>query len=163
MRSRSTCGRYGSFEQRPGRRKSEPRPRTDRRGIVLRFENVARSGEQQRAPRIRHQQHRLQTPQSPVGPPFLDHGHGGPRQISSVFFKPVFKPLQKRHGVRRAAGESGEDGPLVQPAHFLRAGLDDLCPERDLSVSGHGHRISAPDTDDCRSLEHSYSPSFARG
>ena len=59
-----------------------------------------------------------------------------------------FEALEQRECIGSAAGESGENAILVQPAHLARAGLDDDVPERHLTVAAERDFAAAPDRKD---------------
>src|SRR2546422_5666999 len=88
-------------------------------------------------------QHRLQPPQDAVGAPVLGELDRRAHQVALVLVELAFEALEQRKGVRRAAGESGEDAVLVQAPDFLRAAFDDDVAEGHLAVAAERHARAA--------------------
>ena len=84
---------------------------------------------------VRDDEHGLEPAQNAVGAPVLCQLHRRAHQVALMLFELAFEALEQRKGVGRAAGESGQDLVVVEPAHLARAGLDDDGAQRDLAVA----------------------------
>src|SRR2546422_8629614 len=98
-------------------------------------------------------QHRLQPPQDAVGAPVLGELDRGAHQVALVLVELAFEALEQRKGVRRAAGETGEDAVLVQAPNFLRAAFDDDVAEGHLAVAAERHARAAAHGKNGRAVE----------
>src|SRR2546426_3014600 len=98
-------------------------------------------------------QHRLQPAQDAVGAPVLGELDRRAHQVALVLVELRLEALEEREGIRRAAGESGEDLILVQAPHLLRAALDDDLPERDLAVAAERDARAAANRKDGGAVE----------
>ena len=127
---------------------------------MFRFQHIAVAGDDQRAFLVGHRQHRFQPAQDAVGAPVLGQFHGGAQQMALVLFQLGFETLEQGEGVRRAAGESGQNLVVVDAAHLARVGLDHDIAEGDLAVAAEGDLIAAPHREDggAAKLFHDFSP-----
>ena len=64
-----------------------------------------------------------------------------------------FEALEEGERVGGAAGEAGEDGVVVQAAHFLRAALDHHVAQRHLPVAAQGDRRAAAHGENGRAVK----------
>ena len=67
------------------------------------------------------------------------------QQMPGVLVELGLEALEQGEGVGGAAGESGQDLFLIQPAHLACGGLDDDVAEGDLAVAAEGDFIAAAD------------------
>ena len=112
-------------EQRARRGERERPARADADQAVVRLEHVAVAGEQQRDLGVGDRHHRLEPAQIAVGAPVLGELDRGPHQLAGMALELGLEPLEQREGIRRAAGEPGQDPAAGEPAHLARAGLED--------------------------------------
>ena len=110
---------------------------------VLRLEHVAIAGDDQRMLAVGDRQHGLQAAQHAVGAPVLGQFDGGAQQVALVLLQLGLETLEQREGIRRAAGEAGQDLFVVEPPHLARRGLDYDVAERDLAVAAQRHAAAA--------------------
>ena len=95
----------------------------------------------QAVPRIDHDQHSLEPPQHPVGPPELGQLGRRPRHVVGVILELPLEPLQERKPVGRRAGEPDQHLAVEQLADLDRVGLHDLGAQRDLAVAPDRHPV----------------------
>ena len=140
-RTISAAESAGVLDQRPRGRQGVAAARAGRQDAVARLDHVARAGQQQAVPRVDHDQHRLQPPQHPVGPPELGQLGRRPRHVVRVILELPLEPLQQREPVGRRAGEPDQHLAVQQLADLDRVGLHDLGAERHLAVAADRHPV----------------------
>jgi sugar phosphate isomerase/epimerase len=65
-------------------------------------------------------------------------------QLALMLFQLGLEALEQREGIRRAAGEAGQDLLVVEPPHLARGGLDHDVAQRHLAVAAEGDAVAAP-------------------
>src|SRR5690606_32443398 len=93
---------------------------------------------------------RLQPAQHPVGAPVLGQFDRRAHQVAGMLLQLAVEAFEQGEGIGRAAGESGDDLAVVQPAHLARTGLDDGVAQGDLAVTTQRDLVAAPYRYDCR-------------
>jgi hypothetical protein len=83
--------------------------------------------------------------QCPIGSPFLSQVDGGTVQIAMKLLELCLEAGEKRKGVRGSSSETHENSIVVHAAYFFGTLLDDSIAHGNLTVSGHGSLIAAPD------------------
>ena len=82
---------------------------------------------------------RVEVAQELVGAPVLGEFDRGANELAAVLFKLAFEPFEQGEGVSGAAGETGQDFFVVEPAHLARRALDDDIAQGHLAVAAYGH------------------------
>jgi hypothetical protein len=116
----SSGRQLGVLEQRARRALRIGAAAADGDDAVLRLEHVAVAGDDQRGFAVGHRQHGLQPAQDAVGAPVLGQFDGRAHEIALMLVELGLEALEQREGIGRAAGEAGEDLPLVERRTFLR-------------------------------------------
>ena len=119
---------------------------------VARLDHVARAAHEQAVPGVDHDQHGLEPPEHPVGPPELGQLGRRPGDVVGIVLELGLEPLQQGEAVGRAAGEADQDLAVEQLADLDRVGLHDGRAERHLAVAADGHPPAAPDRQDRRRM-----------
>ena len=107
------------------------------------------------------EQHRFETPQHAVGAPVARQFDGGALEVAAVLLQLALEPGEEREAVGRPAGEPRQHAVVIEPAHLLRAVLDDGLAERDLTVTGHDDLALMTDGKHGRGVDLRHLHSFA--
>ena len=103
-----------------------PDPTAD--NTVIRLNQVAGAGNQERVPLVGHDQQRFQVPQDLVGPPILRQLDRRPGEISMGLFELALEPRKKRKGVSGGTRKPGQDLSFVQTADLLGRAFRTVSP-----------------------------------
>ena len=95
---------------------------------------------------------RLQAAQYPIGTPVLGQFHRGTHQVPGVLFQLALKALKQGEGIRRTAGEAGDDAFRVEAADLARIVLHDGITHGDLAVTADDDLIAATDAENGRAV-----------
>src|SRR3972149_3160000 len=119
--------------------------RTDGNDPVVRLDEIAVSGEQEDMPRVGNDEHRIQTPEHPVGTPVLGQLHRGSLQITPILLKLAFEFREERLGVGGGPGETGENLTVGKTSQFLGALLEDRVTTSNSPIRGERGPVIPPD------------------
>jgi len=109
---------------------------------------VAGSGEQIRALRIRHDEKRLELAQIFVQAPILRQLDHRALHVAAVFLELGFESGKERKRIGSGSGESREHAVAVEFAHLRRAVFHHRISDGDLTVAGHRHCAVFSDAED---------------
>src|SRR6476659_11254882 len=125
------------LEQRARRGERVGAAGADREDALLRSDEVARAGEEERALPVGDDQERLELAQHLVGPPVLRELDRGALQVPAVLVHLRLEAGEERERVGRGSREARDDVATREPADLRRGLLHDGRPERDLAVGRH--------------------------
>ena len=131
------------FEQRACCRLRIRAAAADRDKPLLGFEHIAIAGDDQRALRIAHHQHRLQPSQHAVGTPVFRQLDGRTQQMALMFGELRFEALEQGERIGGAAGKASEYFVLIEPAHLARTRFEHNVAKSNLTVAAKRHAITA--------------------
>src|SRR3954451_16996868 len=109
--------------------------------LLVRLHQLADAGDEEALLLVGDDDHRLQLPQRPVGPPVLGQLDDRPLEIAVEFLELLLQAADERQRVRPAAGEAHQHlGALADAPDLARAALDDgALIHRNLPVARHAH------------------------
>ena len=144
-------------DQRSGRRDGIGTTGPDRHDAVIRLDEIARARQQERGRLVRHDQQGLQPAQRPVRPPVFGQLDGRPLEVAAILIQLRFEARKQGEGIRGRAGESRQDGVVVQPPDLPGAVLDHYRAKRYLPVPGQHRTPLMAHGKNRRSVKHLWS------
>ena len=113
--------------QRPRRRHRKRSARSHRHDAIVRLDQVAGAGEQERRLAVGDDQHRLEPPQEAIGAPVARELDRCALEIAAILFELRLEAREQREGVGGGSGEAGEDRLVVEPANLAGAVFQTRC------------------------------------
>src|SRR5690606_31157292 len=104
--------------------------------LMLRLQNIACAGQQQRLLLVRNDQHGVETAKRAIRAPIFGQLDTGARQLFRKTLKLLFESLEQREGVRRCPGKADDDLAVRQSTDLARVAFENGGPGGDLSVPG---------------------------
>src|SRR5437773_1263449 len=133
------------LRERPRGRHRERPTRSDRHDPIVGLDQIASAGQQECRALVGDNQHGLEAPEQPIGPPVARELDGRSFEVAAILFKLRFKAREERERIRSRTGKTRKNRIVIQPADFLRALLEDGAAEGHLPVPSHDRAVMMPD------------------
>src|SRR5579862_3444836 len=128
-------GQLRMFDQGPGCGDGKRSTRTDARHPVVRFDDVALPGDEERPFFVRDEEQRLEASEEAVGAPFFCQLDRGPADIALGLFEHSLELLQQGHRVGRSSREPSQHLSLIKPAQLDGVMFHDGGAQGDLPIA----------------------------
>src|SRR5689334_426942 len=138
------------LQQHAGRGERKPASRADRDHSLVRRDQIAGSGDEQRRRLVGDDEQCLELAEHLVGAPVLRELDRGPLEVPAVLLELRLESREERERVGGRARESGEHLAALEPADLRGGLLHDGRSDGDLAVRGHGDLALVAHTEDGR-------------
>jgi hypothetical protein len=141
--------------ERPRRGQRERAARADGDEAVVRLDDLAAAGDEERALAVDAGQRRVEPAQRAVGAPLLGQRDAGALELPGVTPDLLLEAVEQRQGIAGGAGDAGEHLALAlaDAAQLARVRLDHEVAERDLPVGSEGGDAAVDVAEDGRGAE----------